>query len=85
MIRTPVGMTCKLHGFQYGRTRCKVCGYDPLKVSSPSAVLLGASLPRTGNGVGVLSSDLTQDQYQIAGDVIEGHEKILPVSEVETA
>lgn len=63
-MRNPVGMTCKLHGFQYGRTRCKICGHDPLKVSSPSS---DAGLPRTGGtitGDEAFSFDVLNDQFQ---------------------
>lgn len=62
---------------QVGRTRCAICGRDPLfpKVTSSSAgdPLIGASLQPTGNGAAAFSIpfDVVHDQYQDIGDVAE--------------
>lgn len=61
-----IGIVCSRHGLQAGRTRCRWCGEDPIKIYR-SSLRLDAGLPRAGlyPGDGV---SFEQEQNQVMGD-----------------
>lgn len=61
-------ITCPNHGDQPGRTRCRWCGFDPLKsVNRQALSSLPGALARGDAGLS-FPLDVAQDQFQHIGD-----------------
>lgn len=67
MIPTAFDARCPAHGPLNGQTKCRFCDYAIFDVNRPPSSRLDA-LPRTGNGVGVLSFNLQQHPDEIVGE-----------------
>lgn len=65
------GIFCPSHGLSPARTRCRWCGFDPIKqnLRASGGLVPGRFLP-DGPGIS-FPVGLQNDAYQVAGDVVE--------------
>lgn len=75
-----LGIVCPVHDLQPGRTRCRWCGFDPIKlerssrnsrISSSAVALPPVRAPLDGAVLSSFPVGIEKDAYQVTCDVVE--------------